>query len=233
MKKAFTLIELLVVIAIIAILAAILFPVFAQAKLAAKKTADLSNFNQIGKAIMLYANDHDDHSLVNDHEAGINWYESLYPYMKSKDAFRTPAYTRAPVFDEEQGMEVLPASDYSLNGIFSHGASMTISSSPSEQIIVALRNVKHFETDYHAWPTSAYQDPSTPDWNDLDTYVGADHPDEEEEDWFRLRLELKPWNGGSNFTFLDGHSKFFKWEQTVKAPLPGYHNVDRLVPALD
>ncbi len=60
MKKAFTLIELLVVIAIIAILAAILFPVFAQAKLAAKKTQGLSQAKQIGTAMQLYVNDFDD-----------------------------------------------------------------------------------------------------------------------------------------------------------------------------
>src|SRR6266700_1648862 len=59
-KKAFTLIELLVVIAIIAILAAILFPVFAQAKAAAKRTGDLSNLKQIGTASFIYANDYDD-----------------------------------------------------------------------------------------------------------------------------------------------------------------------------
>lgn len=60
MKRAFTLIELLVVIAIIAILAAILFPVFAQAKEAAKKSQCLSNTNQIAKAVQLYATDYDD-----------------------------------------------------------------------------------------------------------------------------------------------------------------------------
>jgi len=59
-RKAFTLIELLVVIAIIAILAAILFPVFAQAKMAAKKTAALSNIKQLALATVMYANDADD-----------------------------------------------------------------------------------------------------------------------------------------------------------------------------
>lgn len=60
MKKAFTLIELLVVIAIIAILAAILFPVFTRAKEAAKKTQTLSNFKQYGTAAAMYLSDNDD-----------------------------------------------------------------------------------------------------------------------------------------------------------------------------
>lgn len=60
MKKAFTLIELLVVIAIIAILAAILFPVFAQAKESAKKTQALSNLKQTGTSMVLYSTDVDD-----------------------------------------------------------------------------------------------------------------------------------------------------------------------------
>lgn len=63
MKRAFTLIELLVVIAIIAILAAILFPVFAQAKLAAKKTVSLSNLKQIDLAWLMYSGDYDDYTM--------------------------------------------------------------------------------------------------------------------------------------------------------------------------
>jgi len=59
-QKAFTLIELLVVIAIIAILAAMLFPVFAQAREAAKKTTCLSNLRQAGMGIMMYNSDNDD-----------------------------------------------------------------------------------------------------------------------------------------------------------------------------
>ncbi len=59
MRRAFTLFELLVVVAILAILAAVLFPVFTQAKLAAKKTSCLSNLMQIGKAALLYTGDFD------------------------------------------------------------------------------------------------------------------------------------------------------------------------------
>jgi prepilin-type N-terminal cleavage/methylation domain-containing protein/prepilin-type processing-associated H-X9-DG protein len=70
MRKAFTLIELLVVIAIIAILAAILFPVFAQAKLSAKKSSDLSNLKQLGLASYMYLSDNDD--LLYTHRDNCN-----------------------------------------------------------------------------------------------------------------------------------------------------------------
>jgi prepilin-type N-terminal cleavage/methylation domain-containing protein/prepilin-type processing-associated H-X9-DG protein len=98
-RKAFTLIELLVVIAIIAILAAILFPVFAQAKAAAKKTADLSNTKQYLTAVNTYFADTDDYSVP------VNWSNSyqtygatldanpgtiLKPYMKNFDILKCP-----------------------------------------------------------------------------------------------------------------------------------------------
>lgn len=230
MRRAFTLIELLVVIAIIAILAAILFPVFAQAKAAAKKTADLSNMSQIGKSIVMYAGDNDDHTMHVDHSTEYGWYVPLYSYVKSSDVFRSPAYTRTPVTEDSGDVET-PETDYSINGLFSHGESMTISSSPAQQIVVAVRNINIADPDFHPWPSSAFSNPNTPDWDDLSLYTGIDHVGGENEDWFRERLELRPWNKqGSNFTFLDSHAKYHVWEQTerLNGRAPGMHNVDRI-----
>lgn len=98
MKKrtAFTLIELLVVIAIIAILAAILFPVFAQAKAAAKKTSALSNAKQTCLGVIMYLGDSDD---VFPLGSGNCWYYPLdgswsvdtQPYIKNLPILRDPS----------------------------------------------------------------------------------------------------------------------------------------------
>ena len=82
MKRAFTLIELLVVIAIIAILAAILFPVFAQAKLAAKKTSALSNVKQLGTGVAIYLADADDtYPMAFSRRATGTWrFGTLHPF---------------------------------------------------------------------------------------------------------------------------------------------------------
>ena len=98
MRRAFTLIELLVVIAIIAILAAILFPVFAQAKVAAKKTACLSNAKQLGTSMAIYQGDADDTFPVWMYTGTFDVAQGdrslgnvLNPYIKSKDILKTPA----------------------------------------------------------------------------------------------------------------------------------------------
>ena len=90
-NRAFTLIELLVVIAIIAILAAILFPVFAQAKEAAKKTQCLSNMKNIGTSLQLYLADYDDtynqlqYYTPTDQ---VRWFDMVFPYIKNGDKFQ-------------------------------------------------------------------------------------------------------------------------------------------------
>lgn len=96
MRKAFTLIELLVVIAIIAILAAILFPVFSQAKIAAKQSSSVAQMRQLAAAVMMYAGDNDDFFVpASARPASGNsdptiWTEGLNPYVKNKQIFVAP-----------------------------------------------------------------------------------------------------------------------------------------------
>lgn len=94
--RGFTLIELLVVIAIIAILAAILFPVFAQAKAAAKKATVLSNAKQMAVSFLMYAGDYED-TLLTQHntQKDIGEFQFLLqPYMKSREIMLDPTRTR-------------------------------------------------------------------------------------------------------------------------------------------
>lgn len=106
-KRAFTLIELLVVIAIIAILAAILFPVFAQAKAAAKKTSAISNTKQLMLSTIMYLTDADD-KLQNRYNASprtgpvapydstnMIWTGYLYTYVKNQGVYLDPASSNA------------------------------------------------------------------------------------------------------------------------------------------
>lgn len=126
-RRGFTLIELLVVIAIIAILAAILFPVFAQAKEAAKKTACLNNLKQIGLGAVMYAGDFDDHIVpyqIAGVGAAILWCGEirfgggsidatkglLAPYMKNKEL-------KLCISAKEMPYPLGPLSNYGYNGL--------------------------------------------------------------------------------------------------------------------
>lgn len=107
-RTGFTLIELLVVIAIIAILAAILFPVFAQAKVAAKGAASISNNKQILTANMIYMSDYDDKAVIVGNMSDLDapylllgtpykpWSYLLVPYMKSTALFQDPLWSNEP-----------------------------------------------------------------------------------------------------------------------------------------
>jgi prepilin-type N-terminal cleavage/methylation domain-containing protein len=148
MKRAFTLIELLVVIAIIAILAAILFPVFAQAKLAAKKTQGLAQAKQIGTAMQLYLGDADDvyfpyrtsdpNPTYTAMKAAGNpnadtyfgtssrtktfFNQLLYPYTKNDDMWKAPTQNQAWVNYDPVGVpNDNPAAFRSYGGQNSYG----------------------------------------------------------------------------------------------------------------
>ena len=99
MKKGFTLIELLVVIAIIAILAAILFPVFAKAREKARQSSCLSNTKQIGLAVMQYAQDYDERLCPTYSGTSLadymSWAMKIAPYAKNNQVFDCPSSTIA------------------------------------------------------------------------------------------------------------------------------------------
>ena len=92
LKRGFTLIELLVVIAIIAILAAILFPVFAQAREKARAISCLSNTKQLALGVVQYEQDVDEKTPngVNPYGGGQGWAAQIYPYVKSTQVFVCP-----------------------------------------------------------------------------------------------------------------------------------------------
>jgi prepilin-type N-terminal cleavage/methylation domain-containing protein len=92
-NRAFTLIELLVVIAIIAILAAILFPVFTQAKTAAKRIVNISNLRQIGMAVTMYTMDSGGYPMMSSPSTAVprtRWPDHIYSYVKNEQIFTSP-----------------------------------------------------------------------------------------------------------------------------------------------
>jgi len=119
MKKTFgfTLIELLVVIAIIAILAAILFPVFAQAKAAAKKTAALSNAKNIGTASMIYSSDFDDlfPSVYDGPNCGGDPICTMMPYIKNLEIWAKYRQNVDPVSVNPDGSINRDKNDFGYN----------------------------------------------------------------------------------------------------------------------
>jgi prepilin-type N-terminal cleavage/methylation domain-containing protein/prepilin-type processing-associated H-X9-DG protein len=140
LRRAFTLIELLVVIAIIAILAAILLPVFAQAREKARQTTCTNNMKQIGTALMMYAQDYDETFPTNswdmapvgtaDNDSGnpnfktnFNWIWQLYPYTKNRQVWVCPSDPgpRSPTacYSKSPGAWTIPTPN-------SYGVNMTI-----------------------------------------------------------------------------------------------------------
>jgi prepilin-type N-terminal cleavage/methylation domain-containing protein/prepilin-type processing-associated H-X9-DG protein len=207
-RKGFTLIELLVVIAIIAILAAILFPVFARAREKARQASCQSNEKQILLAVRMYAQDYDDRlpegtfywdspDASGTNDAGP-WFALLMPYIKNVQVLVCPSHT-SPVGDSDwtdagglwatwQGTSV----SYAANATLSRGTMLAELIQPAEWIWLVEYDVD--ASTYSSW--SAY-------W-----YNGCD---------VKPNYAYRPWgsyaefehNGQMNIGFVDGHVKSF------------------------
>lgn len=213
-RRGFTLIELLVVIAIIAILAAILFPVFAQAREAARKASCQSNMKQLGTAFGMYIQDNDGLYPAVRNGAGViklDWRQSIYPYVKNVAVYRCPSnsslFTTAPTKDDGQAppniLGPIVAASYAMatadgGGTFTNGftwASTNGSGAPPTLNEAAQQKV----ADQLLLVESVDQ------WADLcatcATTVGPDAKNGH--------------SGTSNFLMCDYHVKAMKWSRTI------------------
>ena len=142
-NKAFTLIELLVVIAIIAILAAILFPVFAKAREKARQTSCLSNMKQLGLGITQYEQDYDEKSMNgwDPYGRGSGWAWQVYTYVKSKGVFKCPDDAAAVDGNSSYGLntnttiKVQANADASLHG-GSDSQPLSVYDSPAKTVLL-------------------------------------------------------------------------------------------------
>jgi prepilin-type N-terminal cleavage/methylation domain-containing protein/prepilin-type processing-associated H-X9-DG protein len=208
-RTGFTLIELLVVIAVIAILAAILFPVFAQAREKARTVSCLSNSRQIGLAFQMYAQDWDEGLILNNHTPGASWLETIQPYSKSRLLQRCPS-DRSANWDRVVPPATAPrAASYATNGYLTPGGGfMSLASvkNPATTIYVAeLKDGKagdHFHP--QLWPSPGRSGTTLDPLSELET---TRH------------------QGGANYVFVDGHAKWHRFEQTWNpaAGLNWYH----------
>jgi len=216
-KRAFTLIELLVVIAIIAILAAILFPVLTQARLAAKKTNDLNQLKQLGLSTMMYITDNDEVFMVVPAFAGDNqphWADRMQSYVKNKNIFSDPSNTvglyRDPTY-WRPGANSLTDTDasriyrigYTFNTyIAKHdgGAPTSSTGIPSVSTTVLMGPSQN----WYNWNSCQISN-GVPNmhWNVSTRASGWGY-----DFWGGDTSPTPGYNGGANFSFADGSAKF-------------------------
>ena len=227
MKKGFTLIELLVVIAIIAILAAILFPVFAQAREKARQTSCLSNMKQIGTAFQLYVDDYDETTPGiagwNFGGGGARGYmqtnmychptATLYSYVKNSNIFVCPSapnrnmlltvYNYPTGTDQNGGSSPATGISYAINGLAYNYVSLAQISSTSSLIFCTEMNKPRSWNILGEYPSSAFIMP-TPETDGGVATVFSNCG------ILAKWNAQEPHNGGQNVTYCDGHAKFAK-----------------------
>ncbi len=232
-KKGFTLIELLVVIAIIAILAAILFPVFAQAREKARAASCLSNVKQLGTALALYVDDYDETlpiaydparptadlgSEYNGYPAKVfpyifaqglqteihywTWMDSIYPYVKNINLYKCPS-----------------SANIKLNGGYSPGYAINYKFAeylPTWAVkVIAYGSLDNPSKKVLFGDTQV----STANWTDgiIAPCTIRVKKGNAAIAWV-VGIPNQRHNDGTNFTFCDGHAKFYKANSGPTSP---------------
>jgi len=216
-RRGFTLIELLVVIAIIAILAAILFPVFAQARDKARAAACLSNVKQLGTGLIMYVQDYDE-MLPHHIDAGDfmnpiaspNWARNIQPYCKNTQVLTCPSAELYPgVVPTTQGSTKIA---YQGNGVVLSKTGTSLARVPNPADIVFLQeNYFAFLTSY-CRPTQSNAVGSSPAlyryWHLVDCRTtSAASPRLPAQPACGEQYNSRHFNGG-NTLFTDGHAKY-------------------------
>ena len=221
-RSGFTLIELLVVIAIIAILAAILFPVFARAREKARQASCSSNLKQIDLGVMMYVQDYDEHfpqTITPCWDSGtytplqkISIVTRLYPYVKNAQLFNCPsspwgancANHGIPHFyiHVEVAAGRLPA-----DTVLSYGF--------VEDNLVNGRAIAAYqfpaETVYAGDASGLLNDRRLACANTSVCSIPGNSSGNCTAGWGNMSDQYARHNGGSNVAFCDGHVKFVKW----------------------
>lgn len=217
-RKGFTLIELLVVIAIIAILAAILFPVFAKAREKARQTTCANNLKQMGMAALQYAQDYEemlpyafvtstqqpDPLIASPWNGTLYWFDMVYPYAKSVKIFFCPTslYKTSPL-----------SLNYGVNSEV-----MRLSNLSPPKIPVAMAKILRPSNTYMIMDASAYQTsayraytPTTTSYLPGAGAAGIAEPSWPSAAYDTAKRDFKEGrhnSGGVNVSFCDGHTKW-------------------------
>ena len=228
--SGFTLIELLVVIAIIAILAAILFPVFAQAKLAAKKSADLSNVKQLNLAQTMYGGDYDDTyafcwGFGNGTSSPGQWQPFAYvisPYIKNNDLWKSPVDNWSRGATEPSGQEYCDSTKsahprtYAMNYTWPASGWGWSASDQQEQMSPTASNGGASQTNVPSPATTILMAPR-PNWYSQVCVGWATYVFFNYDEFNMVGGGAKMFTNGANYAFCDGHAKFMQKGQTLKA----------------
>jgi prepilin-type N-terminal cleavage/methylation domain-containing protein/prepilin-type processing-associated H-X9-DG protein len=225
-RRGFTLIELLVVIAIIAILAAILFPVFAQAREKARGATCLSNLKQIGLGMMMYAQDYDERLCnsfycVNGASScsglpALRWRDLIDPYMRNRDVRGCPSALGLPgmvptsnpgwsasygYYSGVRSRALATIQNPAGTVLICDGARFNDTSNPDPARWVMYNHLDHnvvYPQPFDA-PYTGQNFTNAADWNAPSTGNGKRRPHARH-------------NGGVTVNFCDGHAKWYKAE---------------------